>query len=341
MQNKNQYLLPSNSEAADEVIRSLMRGEGDNLERNFMRYRSVVRDVFRDLNLGAIKYTERRLIEVDKQTNSIMVPCNYLHLASASIIDNCNKIVPLIFNKNITDDLVDVSAKKSCGCECGCIDDLCGLIKNYEAIQEDVTETMPDTTTKVFTKITRKTVYPDGSMYIEYTEPIRIYEEGVWTDTIPNTTRELLCNLEVKPCGCLTNSEKNKEKLQSCCNADNIQIDFGCTDSKCCTNESLEYNWTEQGNRITFPSDFAYDKVLLRYYIEQRAKDIIVPLISKRVFMNGLKAYALEFDDNVPMGVKERYMSKYNNGKDRLAIDMHKLSLTEVYKVLTPYRVMV
>lgn len=338
MNNYNHNMLPSNAESVDEVIRSLMRRENDTMERNFLRYRSVARDVFRDLNLGAIKYTERRLIEVDKNTNSIKLPCNYLKLSSISVIDECDKIHTLIHNKNLTDDIVDVSAKKDCGCECGCQDSLCGTVKNYEAIIEEVTEQMPDDSEKVFQKITRKILYPDGSLRVSYTYPIRKYTDGVWTTTEDVTDEEQICKLEVKKCGCLVNNDDNETALNACCNAENIQTDFGCT---VCDDGSLEYNFSEQGDRIFFPSNFSFEKVLLRFYVESKVKEILVPLIAKSAYMAGLKFFASEYDDKVPQSRLATFKTGYNNKKDLLALDISKLTIAEVHKALIPKRNMV
>lgn len=346
MQQYNNNLLPSNSVHPDEILKSLMRREGDNMERNFLKYRDTVRDVFRDLNLVAIKYTERRLIEVDKRTNSIEIPCNYLKLASVGIIDECNKIQMLIRNNNILDDIIDVSVKKRCGCECGCQDDLCGTIKNYEAILEDVTETMPDDSTKVFTKITRKTLYPDGSVMMDYTFPIRLYENGEWTDTVLTNETELICKLEMETCGCVKNCQVNRDVLLGCINADSLSTDYGCTINNDCgigcqAESQMMYNFTELGNRISLPSNISYDKVLLRFYVEPKIKEIRVPLIAKPAFMAGVKHYATEYDESVAQSRQETYKRSYNSKKDLLALDLSKCSLKEIYSVLTPKRRMV
>lgn len=336
----NKDTLESNSETPEEIIRSMMRREGDVLERNFLRYMDVRRDLYRDLNLNAIKFTQRRLIDIDKKTNSITVPCGFLKISSISIIDECEKIQTLIIDTDIKDDIVDVSLSKNCSCECGCNTDLCGVIKNYEAILEDVTEIMPDDSTKVFTKITRKVVYPDGSMFVKYTYPIRIYEEGAWTDTIDKVDEEFLCKLQVKKCGCIEDTEKNRETLGHCINADKIETDFGCT-VRClddCNGNALRYNFSEEGNRIVFPSNFHYDKALLRFYVELKGKEIRIPLLAKPAFMHGLKAFALEFDDSVPKGVKDGYKNSYDAKKNLLALDLTKCSLKEVLHALIPHR---
>ncbi len=148
-----QNMLPNNTETPDEIIRSLCRREGDKQERNFWKYRDTVRDIWIELNLQTIKYTERELIEVDKKTNSVILPKKFLMLSSVSYINDCNRIVPVAFNSNLHQKIIDVSLDKDCGCECKCKTDLCGVIKNYEAIKEAVVMQKPDNSFQTYYSI--------------------------------------------------------------------------------------------------------------------------------------------------------------------------------------------
>lgn len=327
---------PINSESPDEVIKSLLIRKGDIAGVNFLRYKSVVPEVYRDLNLYVIKFTKRYLIEVDKDTNSFELPCDSLIPASVSYIDECNKIRPLIINRNITDDIVDISQDKDCHCECGCKSDLCGLIHSYESIVTDTIEQLPNGTTEVFTSTTRKRMDADGKFVIERTFPVRKYEDGTWVGVELETEIEELCELEVSECGCVKNTEDNVCKVNACCNADTFKAE--CGDTICDSVNSTTYNFSEQNRRIILPTTFGYKKVLYRYFGETGVKDMRIPLIAKPAFINGLEATILPFDDTQPLWRIRNMSRMYSDAKDDLFTLMNRFSMRELNQVLNPER---
>lgn len=266
------------------------------------------------------------------------MPDDYFKLSSISRINECNMIIPLAINTNIVRDLVDISAEKNCGCECGCKSSLCGVIKNYEAITEDTYETMPDASSKKFTSITRKIAYPDGSVVMERTYPVKKLVDGTFTDVILQTDKTQICKLDVQPCGCIVNTPANVDKVNSCCNGASYTVDWGCT--VCDVTPPDGYNFSEIGNTINLPSNYCSDKVLVRYYFDVLIKDMRIPRLAKDAFMAGMKAKTAMYDDTVQEYRVRRYNTTYANLTEKLSIDLNKYSLHEIYKVLTPKRVM-
>lgn len=328
---------PANTESPDEIIKSLLILEGDSLGVNYQKYRSVVLDLWRDMNLHTVKLTKRVVLTVDKRTNTVTRPEDFLFHSSLSVIDECNKLRTLSVNQHLTGDFIDISKDRSCHCECGCHSDLCGLIKNYEAITEDTEELMPDDSTQTFTSITRKTVTAEGKLVIRRTFPVRIYEDGEWTGVELKTEEEELCQVEVDKCGCVKNTEENICKVNECSSADSFAVE--CGDAVFCeSGNGLSYNYEEDGRRINLPSDFAYDKVIQRYFYEPNVKDLRIPLVAKRTFMTGIKAFTLPFEEKQSGRRVNEFERRYEGMKDKLFTLLNRFSFKEVNQVLNPHR---
>lgn len=334
--NLDQHILNSNSETVDQCLQSMIQMDGH--RQNYLKYRSVSRDVALDLNLNAIKYTQRRLIKIDKRDNSILLPDNYGEFSSLGYFDSCGKLQTLVHNVNLHADLIDISLDKDCHCECGCKSDLCGTIKHYEAVEEVTQELMPDDSTKEFTSTIRKTVYPDGSIYVEKEFPVRIYEGGEWTDVQLKQDKEYLCKLDVKKCGCIEDSTHNKIILNQNCSADTFTTDWGCT---ICGGENPEgYNFSEDGSKIILSSKFKLDKALLRFYPTMSIDEIRIPRIAKKTYMLGIKSYLADFDDDIQEYKVRRRGKSYEDEKTDLFQKLNRLSLKEYYQAILPRRKM-
>lgn len=73
------------------------------------------------------------------------------------------------------------------------------------------------------------------------------------------------------------------------------------------------YNISEDGNRLIFPSNFGFDKVLVRFYETTKTSEIKIPVISVDAFIAGLMWWAVRFDDT-----KQQLAMKYENDYTRM-----------------------
>lgn len=327
---------PPNTESVDDFIKSLLIRTEDTGGVKKLKYKSLALEVYRDLNLHTLKYVKRVLLSIDPNTKSVVAPDDFLLLSSLSNLDECNKFQPILINKNITGDIIDMSMDKNCHCECGCKGDLCGHLRNYELIEEESVEDMPDESTQTFTSTTRKRIDADGRVYIERTFPTRIYQDGTWIGVQLKTENEELCKLEVKECGCPADTEDNICKINACCNADHYAID--CGDCLCGFESKTGYNVNMDGRSYSFPSGAEFDKVLMRYYYEPNIRDLRIPVIAKSTFLRGLKALEAEFDEKQPQWRIRDYKRAYEDSKYDLGNDLRRFTITQLYNVLTPER---
>lgn len=317
----------------DDAIDLILLGNNDLLQMGKMRLRKFARFVYDDLQLSVIKQPKRQFFQIDKRTNSVVLPCTMSELSSVSVVDRHHNIYPVWRNEKLTGDIVDIAAGRDCACEHNCGYKLCNTMKSYEAITTVETDKLPDGSDISFTCVSRKSIDKGGNLIEQVQFPERVYEEGVWTDTILKTETKHLCAVEVDSNGCLCDTKENIDLVASHCGCNtgcgSNGIPCGgdasnppCNDSNIDTwkyycNTKLDwfgvqsgcevgamnpmrniYNISEEGNRLIFPHDFVHDKVLVRFYEPTNVADIKLPSIAITALTSGLKWYSIRFDDN-------------------------------------------
>lgn len=323
----------------ENIVKGILLREKDFAGADKLMLMAIAKDLYKELNLGSIRNPVRRMIEVDKRTNSINFPDDYMTFSSISEIDECGRIEPLIINTNIKSDMVDISLVHDCGCECGCQSQLCSAIKNYEIIQEDISIIMPDSSTQIFTATKRKKILSDGSYVMETVAPVQKFDNGVYVAVVMETTDEFLCHLEMNDCGCIKHTHHNEEAVNNCSNARDYNTDCGCTE--CPRGDRNTYNFSEEGDRIQLDSRFRCDHVLLRYYADLPTKDILVPIIARKSMVSGIKSEQVKFDDKATQFKIALWASEHNKDQIVLRDKLNQISLKKFLRNITPKRKMV
>lgn len=349
----------SKSYPIEEVVRLACLASDDILQRNkgkFLKYAPIVWD---DLQLKSIKDAKRQLFQVNKRTNTVNLPCAQEYLCSVSVMDRSGIIHPVYRNDRLHDDIVDIAAAKDCFCEKKCASRLCNLIKGYEAIQEVKTEAMPDSSTKDFLCVTRRSYDNNGFFYEERQYPIRIYHNGVWVDVQLKTENKTLCKLELDDKGCVCDNDKNFESICSCTGLNNNpEIVYGGTaqgagnaktwvyycaskydvfNTQCnrsCHNPFMDiYNISEDGNRLIFPKHFGWDKVLIRWFEDPNLRDLQVPYLALDSFIAGIKWWNVRFNDKMQI-LEPKYSQTYSNLKFGLLKDLNRYTIKEIAQAI-------
>jgi hypothetical protein len=239
---------------------------------------------------------------------------------------------------------VDINLAKDCSCTCGCADELCGALKNYEVINKTVVVPTPDGGDESFEVYSRKTIYPNGDYFLEYNEPVAQYMNGVHINNELQERKELICKLDTKECGCVKNTEKNKKVLSECCGADFLSVE--CNHCKPVPGTDT-YGMKEMERHIYFNSEFEYSHILLRYYPDVKGKDLMVPTVARKAMMYGIKADLIPFEPQVRYSYASQdrrgrdFENKYKEAKKKLLRLLNRYSLPEFYAVILPPRRMV
>lgn len=327
----------SNKIPAIEVVDSLLVRTDDMQGIKRARYMSVLKDVWKDMELAGIKDTKRIIVKVNKSTNTIMLPEEADEFASIYGFVN-GRMEALLINTDLSEDLVDLSAHKSCGHE-DCKSDLCATVKNYELIEEVVLARMPDGNNQSFTKVSRKKINPDGSFILEVQEPIAKYTNGVHTSTEMNTSTEFICHLEVNEHGCVNDCEDNRKKVYENCVFCNIEHESGMPIFQDqCYNPNLTYNVSQDGRRIILPSNLSLSDVIVRFYYTQKTKDIMIPTVCKKLMMMKLKFELMEFDDKISASAKILLTRSIHTEESKMLRVLLRMTLAQLYHTITPKR---
>lgn len=354
-----------------DLVEDLCQRNDDNLLRDKGLFLSCADDVWNDLNETTLKIAERikiplrRSYLINKKTNSIDILENYLRICSVNVeVDGI--FYPVYRNDKIHEDIVELAGTKDCACEHKCGYELCNTIKGYEAVQSVKSDFLPNSNPISFNCVDRKYVDPQGFFYSETQYPLRLYVSGVWVDTILHTEKEKLCAVELDHNGCICDSEKNIENVcNSCGCGGNSLIAHGGTAS-CPPKPNIDtwiyycnskldwfglqcggfpkgfprgcnniYNISELGNRIIFPHNFGFDKVMIRFYADISLKDLMIPYMAKETFMKGLQYFASTNNDK-KIQLSQVYAKQYSRLKWGLFLELNKHRLAELRMILTP-----
>lgn len=346
----------------DELIDLPLLGGGDLLKRNRGRYIKWSKFIMDDLKLTVLKTPNRQTFKINKRTNSIDLPCNASEVSSVNLKDKWGNQYPVWKNERLTGEIVDIAAGRDCSCEHKCGYKLCNTIKGYVATTEVLTDKMPDNTDVSFTCVNRKCVDASGNYFEQKQYPQRIYESGIWTDTILYTENIQLCKVEVDENGCICDTEENIELLCNTCTTQTIPYGGNSENPPCegidtwiyYCNSKLDwfsvqcghdafcynpfraiYNISEDGNRLIFPANFGFDEVVVRWYGSINTGEITLPLIAADVFAMGLKWWDTRFDDNKQQ-LALLYGKQYSDLKWGLLGELNKRRIAEYRMILTP-----
>jgi hypothetical protein len=354
-----------------KVVEDLCLRSGDTLMRNKGLFLNCANDVFNDLNETTLKIAERVKVPVrhtfliNKKTNSVDIP-PFLRLCSVNV-EFDGVFYPVYRNDRLHDDLVDIGSAPDCGCEKKCSYKLCNTIKGYEAIQSVQSDFMPDGSPISFNCIERKGVDNNGFFYEEKQYPLRVYVSGVWTDTILHTEEKKICKLDMDEHGCVCDTDRNVDALCGACGIKAHKIPVGGDSFNpphshknsdtwiyWCDNKmdffglqcggfprglppecNRIYNISELGNRLIFPHNFGFDKVMIRFYADISLKNLVVPYMARETFMKGLQYYSATNNDK-----KQRlaitYGEQYSRLKWGLFLELNKYRIAELKMILSP-----
>lgn len=350
-----------------EALELVMLGENDLEQRNLMRYRKWSKYIWEDLKLNVLKQPVRETFWINKKTNTVDLPCPFTQVSSVNVRDAVGNFYPVWRNERLTDDIPDVAAGRDCSCEYKCGNKLCNTIKGYEAVVSTKYDYMPNNTEVSFECIDRKMIDSNGFFIEQLQYPQRVYESGVWVNTILYTENKKLCKVEVDENGCCCDTEENIDTLcNTCCSDSSSIIPFGgTTETPPCNDENINtwkyycnskadwfwyqcgcdvacinpykliYNISELGNRLIFPKDFGFDRVVIRYYKETSPADIKIPLIALDAFAMGIKWWDARFNDS-KQDLAALYSNEYTKMKWGLFSEMNKRRLAEWRMILTP-----
>jgi hypothetical protein len=301
--------------SASDVIKKLcLRMEDVNLSRARL-YASYMSAVYNDLRMDITKTSVLRKYAINTRTNSFPIPSDCLMLFGVGYEDSCGVIQPLWYNQNISKSLLFENSIP-CKCDtCGNSSEITSLIKDISTIEEEVI-----VLGETYLKTTKIVTMNDGSIVEFITEPIvSTDDENEYVVTMETTEKEL-CKLELEPCGCVANTESNKEKIKelecTCCS-----LDSNCGTYSRLNPSSQGYAIDVTGTEILLPLNYNYDYIVLKYLTSISSEaDFKIPAIAEEAFIRGIQYYSENDNPKAPPYSKGRGMrfDLYNLEKQKL-----------------------
>lgn len=325
-----------------DAVMNLLQMQGDSAGKNLMKYMSAAKQVYMDMNFAAIKNTKRARMQIDRRTSTIQLPKDFMMLSAVYIKDSCGVDVPVVINNHleVPGDLVDISNDKHCHCDCGCSSEECGRIQNYEVIYEYIQAPLPGGSLASFQCYTRRKILEDGRFVEERQRPEAIYDGPTWVATELRVQTIELCKLEVKECGCIKDTPKNKQLITECCGACFFPTDCGCNPCEHQCPGVPTYNIDVTGSMMVFPSDFPTDKVIIRYYYDAPTDELFIPTIGVPAFQLGIMATVSQFDKTETEYRVRRFAVGYGQAKNKLKTKLLRFSMKGFYEYVLGRRVM-
>lgn len=319
-----------------EVVREYMIQQGNHRRNHEVEYMVNSYRVWLDLFRTTIWTMQYKVLEVDKTTNTIVLPCNMERVFGISIVDECGRMRPIGYNPNMNTLQVRCH-NKTCSCTtCNGEDTLCDAIDSISYRTEDVVLEGETYQKKIWNK-------KSGCNLVEVMEV-----PAVDGDTVSYITQErVVCALDVDTNGCIKPTLANRELIETHC---------GCYISSCqqkvCFQEknpdgpALPANFNDYGHykpdaicdNIWHLKDVKGDKVILSYQVSGESDvngQINVPLYAIQAVKLGMRYYGMLFKNNTPLSQKREAERDWNMARRELFLYMNPININEFMRLPT------
>lgn len=118
------------------------------------------------------------------------------------------------------------------------------------------------------------------------------------------------------------------------CNSKLDWFSYQCGQYNCC-NINNTYNISDDGNRLLFPPNFGFGRVLIRYYADINLNDLQIPFVAVDTFVMGLKYWDCKFNDK-KQNLAAVYGNNYSKMKWGLFTEINRYRIAEMRMITTP-----
>jgi hypothetical protein len=263
---------------------------------------------FRKINNEILKNGRRKAtIHVNRNTHTATLPIDFYEESFVGIIDDMGRKIPLRLRTDLTDteNIEDIPCEDKCP-QCNQNKNIC---KELSITESTVIVVINNTT---YEKTIIKKLYPNGDYFLESNTPVY--------DVITNTVvyvaqKEFVRHLELKDCGCLSETEENLEFIRI------NNFDCYCSYFAPCCDAIIDgsYQIFEETGLIKFNSNFKYSKVYIEYqgFLPKKNGQYHVPEICFETLVQWIKWKSVENKRNVSLSernfVWEHYLIERGN----------------------------
>lgn len=276
------------------------------------------------LNREVLKMGMRKVtLFVNRNTNTATLPPDFHEEIFVGPIVNGKKI-PL----RLRPDLVDAKNIEDIPCA-----DKCPRCSQDKSICEDLTVTEDIVLVTVNGITAQQTVikklYPDGKYYLETRIPVWDINSG---SIIYTTTKEFITALDLKPCGCIDETEENIAKIECCC-PDVYCSHFAPCDNNCTTDYG-GYRIFEETGLIQFDAVGKFTKVYLEYwgFMPKKNGQYQVPEVAFETLVEWIKFKNIDGRRNVSNRDKSWRWDQYKIARANMEKEMGRFSLGLIFQ---------
>lgn len=274
----------------------------------------------KELNRQTLKTNKKKVtLTINQNTKTATLPIDFGTECFVGLIINGRK-VPLPLRQ----DLVDTKNIDDISCE-----DKCPKCNQDKAVCNDLTITEDTVLVNINNVIYEQTIikklYPDGSYYLETRIPVLDIEES---EVVYTTTKELITKLDLKPCGCIDDTEQNIEKIKCCCY--DVYCKYYAPCDGCCTDYG-GYNIFEETGLIKFDGT-GFTKVYIEYYgiMPKKNGQYHIPEVAFETIVEWIKFRNVDGKRSVPNVDKQWRYSLYQVARKNMEKEMGRFSLNRI-----------
>lgn len=294
-------------------------------EKDQARYQAWAIDGLKKLTRETLKSGKRfAVININKNLNSAVLPCDFKEEIFVGLIDNCGEKVPLNINPNIANNFLienEVPCDQDCPSDCKCYPkQLCNDLQTTQVINKIL---LNDTE---YDQTVTTTLLPNGEYYKVTTTPImNMVTSGIdYVDT-----KEYITTFDTATCGCIKPTETNQHLLAAC------NWDLYCCYCTNCRTGNTDFGgyriFSETGT-IHFDGSMIYDKVYLEYRgsLPKSGNEYLVPEVAYETLIEYTKYKSIANKNGVAQWERRDQFSAYERERTNMTKIMGRISLYDV-----------
>lgn len=312
------------TESTNEYMLATMNDK----RKYFINYLTHGKWVWKKLLWNTIWAIKNKYMEVDftTETPSILIPADMMRFINVSLTDDCNRLRSLLF-----DDMMDVvpTKQKDCCNICGDTNDYGQCVNEMTLVQKDVIIDENVYVEKIWTRLCK-----DGSMYEIREVPVKKYnssdaEEGY--EIGKETIEKLICNLEVKECGCVKKTEQNRVLIVTHCGCFVASCQKKFCNSTITRPSTRKPNIKIQDGRIWISGDNVPKWIILSYQTNGECSDeeIMIPEYCLDTVIFGIHARSQALAPNVGPNESRESERKFRAKVQELEEFLNPILMTE------------
>ncbi len=287
---------------------------------------------WKDMLWNSIYSVLHKVVEVNKDTNTIKLPNDLVRMVNISVVDSCGKTQAIAHNPDIS--TVDILCPPiKCSCKCGGEGTLCEALDSISMRTEDV-----ELDGQIYKKTIWSKMQPNGDLVEVANTPFWSKEaNGGAGGVVYEEMRTLLCSFAINSDGCIKVTEPNKVLISEYC---------GCYIPSCQRNlcdrlpllpqtrsDFGHFNWDVHAKDKIHLKGVTADRVVVAYQTsgDVSGEEVLVPEYA----MDALKLGIMHRQAMMaPYGVvkineKREAERVYNKAKTELFIFLNPLSIEQ------------